>query len=193
MTYLLMNNEDRPSRIEGINLLVDYEDRRRIARVEKIWLQSYTVKPGETVSLRVKLQPYREEPMVVELPLEIPEEAPEGKALLQVGDSLTLSRMEAVGGGPYFVPRSLEHLVWLLNHLRSNQKLYATLIRPDTGAFMEGHRLPNLSPSVSTVLLPPQSSLETPSRARFRALLEADAETPHVVRGYERATLEIRR
>lgn len=193
MTYLLMNNEDRPSRVEGINLLVDYEDRRRIARVERIWMERYTVRPGETLLLHAQLQPYREEETVVDIPLKIPEEAAEGKVLLQVGDSLTLSRMEAVGGGPYFIPRSLEHLVYLLNHLRSNQKLYATIIRPDAGAYVGGERLPNLPPSVSTVLLPPQINPDASSRSRFRALLEADVETPHVVRGYQRATLEIRK
>ncbi|HKY33406.1 MAG TPA: SpoIVB peptidase S55 domain-containing protein [Candidatus Polarisedimenticolia bacterium] len=193
MTYLLLNNEDRPSQIEGINLLLDYEDERRIARVEKIWLERYTARPGETLQLHVDLQPYREERMTVDIPLKIPDEAPEGKVLLQVGDSLTLSRMESVGGGPYFAPRSLEHLVWLLNHIRSNHKLYATIIRPDTGALISGLRLPNLPPSISSVLLQPQTGLDATERARFRAVLEADAETAHVVRGYQKALLEIRR
>jgi hypothetical protein len=193
MTYLLLNNEDRPARIEGINLFLDYEDQRRLARVERIRLERSTARPGETVNMQVDLQPYRAEPITVEIPLKIPEEAAEGKTLLQVGDSLTLSRMEAMGGSPYFVPRSLEHLVWLLNHLRSNSKVYATLIRPDTGAFMDGQRLPNLPPSISTVLLPPLSDMDQSSRVRFRALLEADAGTAHVVRGYQKMVLEIRR
>jgi len=193
MTYLLLNNEDRPARIEGINLFLDYEDQRRIARVEKLRLERSTARPGETVNLRVELQPYRSEPMVVDIPIKIPEEATDGKVLLQVGDSLTLSRMESVGGSPYFVPRSLEHLVWLLNHLRSNHKLYATLIRPDTGAFIDGQRLPNLPPSISTVLLPPISEMDQTNRVRFRSIVEADSDTPHVVRGYQKAILEIRR
>ena len=132
--------------------------------------------------------------MTVDVPLKIPEEAPEGKALLQVGDSLTLSRMEAVAGGaPYFVPKSLEHLVWLLNHIRCNQKIYATLIRPDSGAFISGERLPNLPPSIASVLLQPRSQQDNTARVPFRALLEAEAETPHVVRGYQKAILEIKR
>jgi hypothetical protein len=193
MTYLLLNNEDRAARIEGINLFLDYEDQRRLARVERIRLERSTARPGETVNMQVELRPWRADPITVDIPLKIPEEAAEGKALLQVGDSLTLSRMEAVGGSPYFVPRSLEHLVWLLNHLRANNKVYATLIRPDTGAFMDGQRLPNLPPSISTVLLPPVTDVDHANRVRFRSLLEADAETTHVVRGYQKMLLEIRR
>ncbi|HZI95281.1 MAG TPA: hypothetical protein VFE84_13635, partial [Patescibacteria group bacterium] len=194
MTYLLLNNEDRPAQIEGVNLLFDYSDGRRIARIEKIWLDRYTAAPGETLDLHVDLLPFRGEPMTVDLPLKIPQEAPEGRALLQVGDSLTLSRMESVAGGaPFFVPKSLEHLVWLLNHIRSNQKIYATLIRPDNGAFISGERLPNLPPSIASVLLQPRSQQDNAARIRFRAVLEADADTPHVVRGYQKAVIEIKR
>jgi len=193
MTYLLLNNDDRPSTIEGVNLLFDYLDERRVARIEKIWLERQTATPGETLDLHVDLKPFRGDPTTVKVPLKIPEEAPQGKALLQVGDSLTLSRMEAVAGGASFVPRSLEHLVWLLNHIRANQKIYATLIRPDNGAFVSGERLPNLPPSISTVILQPRPDQDNSLRVRFRSLLEAEAETPHVVRGYQKAVVEIKR
>jgi hypothetical protein len=193
MTYLLMNNEDRPSRIDGINLLFDYEDVRRTARIERIWLDRYACRPGETLALHVDLRPFRSDLLRVEIPLKIPEEAPEGKALLQVGDSLTLSRMESVAGAPYFVPRSLEHLVWLLNHIRLNHKVYATLIRPDNGAFISGQRLPNLPPSVASVILRPRGEQDISSRVPFRVLGEAEAETTHVVHGYQKAIIEVRR
>jgi len=194
MTYLLLNNEDRPAQIEGVNLLFDYTDGRRISRVEKIWLDRYIAAPGETLNLHVSVLPFRGEPTTVDIPLKIPAEAPEGKALLQVGDSLTLSRMESVAGGaPYFVPKSLEHLVWLLNHIRANQKLYATLIRPDNGAFIAGERLPNLPPSIASVLLQPMSQQDNAARVRFRSLLEAEAATTSVVRGYQKTVIEIRK
>jgi len=193
MTYLLLNNEDRATRIEGINLLVDYADRRSVARIERIWLARYTARPGETISLNVELRPFREEPATIQIPLEIPEETAEGKVLLQVGDSLTLSRMETGGGQARFMPRSLEQIVWLLNNLRANQRVYATLIRPDTGAVISGERLPSLPPSVSSVLLRPGLEPDSATRVRIQAVLEESATTDHVVRGYQKAILEIRR
>ena len=194
MTYLLMNNDDRASTIEGINLLMDYEDRRRVARIEKIWLDRHVARPGESIPLHVQIRPFRGEREVLQIALEIPPEAAEGKVLLQVGDSLTLSRMEAVGGGgAAFFPRDLEHLVWLMNNLRSNQKVYATIIRPDTGAIIAGERLPNLPPSVSSILLQQDTQRENPARVRFRAVLEANFETEYAIRGYQKALLEIRR
>ncbi len=193
MTYLLLNNEDRATRIEGINLLVDYADRRSVARIERIWLARYTARPGETISLNVELRPFREAPSTIQISLTIPEETAEGKVLLQVGDSLTLSRMEAVGGQARFFPRSLEQIVWLLNNLRSNQRVYATLIRPDTGAVISGERLPSLPPSISSVLLRPGLEPDNAIRLRIQAVLEESASTNNVVRGYQKAILEIRR
>lgn len=193
MTYLLLNNEDRATRIEGINLLVDYADRRSVARIERIWLARYTARPGETIPLEVELRPFRKDPLTVRIPLTIPEETAEGKVLLQVGDSLTLSRMEAVGGQGRFFPRSLEQIVWLLNNLRSNQRVYATLIRPDTGAVISGERLPSLPPSISSILLRPGLEPDSASRMRIQAVLEESAGTDNVVRGYQKAILEIKR
>jgi hypothetical protein len=83
--------------------------------------------------------------------------------------------------------------VWLLNNLRSNQKVYATLIRPDTGAVIAGERLPSLPPSVASVLLRPGLDPDNATRVRIQAVLEESAMTEHVVRGYQKAILEIRR
>jgi len=193
MTYLVMNNEERPSGIDGVNLRFEYEDARRTARIERIWLERYTARPGETVMLHADLQPFREAPFTVDLALKIPAEAPEGKVLLQVGDSLTVSRMESVGGGQTFVPRNLEHLVWLLNNIRSNQKVYASVIKPDNGAFIAGQRLPNLPPSIGALLLPARVDGNGGRRVRFRTLLEADAVTRYAVRGYQKTQMEIAR
>src|SRR5258706_7687211 len=51
MTYLLMNNPDRPSHVEGIDLDFKYADTRRLARIDRIWCDRYSVAPGETLPL----------------------------------------------------------------------------------------------------------------------------------------------
>jgi hypothetical protein len=193
MTYLLMNNPDRVSRIEGIHLNLKYSNDRRMARIDRIWCDKYVAAPGETIPLHVSVTPYREDSFIEDIPLEIPEEAPEGKVILQVGDALTLSRMEFEASGGSFQPSTLEQLVFLLNRIRTNNRIYATLIRPDSGAFVEGERLPNLPPSIASVLLAPQSDEAGAARVRLRGLLEADSDTDYAVRGYQKTILEIRR
>lgn len=194
MTYLLMNNPDRPSRVEGIELTLRYSDALSLARIERIWCEKYTVAPGETLPLYVVVHPYRGEPFTEMVPLEIPEEAPEGKTILQVGDAVTLSRMEfQAASGASFQPTSLEQLIYLLNRIRTNDRIYATLIRPDSGAFVAGSRMPNLPPSISTVLLIPEHEEAGATRVKLRGLLEAERETGYALRGYQKTILEIKR
>jgi hypothetical protein len=193
MTYLLMNNPDRASRVEGVDLDLEYADKLSLARIDRIWTDRYTAAPGETLPLYVKVQPYREEAFVEVIPLEIPDEAAEGKVLLQVGDAITLSRMEYETGGLSIQPKNLEQLVYLLNRIRSNNKIYATIIRPDNGIYVSGERLPNLPPSLSTLLFSPKREESGAVRMKLRGLLEAERETRYALRGYQKAVVEIKR
>jgi len=193
MTYLLLNNPDRPSHVEGIDLDVAYADDRRVARIDRVWCDRYSAAPGETIPLHVSLVPYRGDPVTETIALEIPKEAPEGRALLQVGDALTLSRLEYQAGGASFQPASLEQLVFLLNRIRTNNTIYATLVRPDNGAFVAGERLPNLPPSIASVLVPPELEGSGSGRVRLRGILEQERGTGFALRGYQKTMIEIRR
>jgi hypothetical protein len=193
MTYLLMNNPDREARLLGVDLDLEYDDSINTAVIERIWTEREKVSPGETVPLYVSVKPYRGDGFTEVVPLEIPEEAPEGKAILQVGDAITLSRMEFEASGISLQPRDLEQLVFLLNRLRTNNKIYATLIRPDNGLFIAGERLPNLPPSLSTVIADPDGEGTNAARLRFRGILESERATAYALRGYQKAILEIRR
>ena len=193
MTYLLMNNPDRASHVAGVDLDLEYKDALSLAVIDRMWCDHYTAAPGETLPLHVSIKPYRGDAFVETIPLEIPEEAEEGKVILQVGDAATLSRMEYRAGGVSMQPRNLEQLVFLLNRIRTNNKIYATLIRPDNGLYIAGERLPNLPPSLSTVLISPGRDEAGAQRVRLRGILEEERETKYALRGYQKAILEIKR
>ena len=103
ISQVILNNEYRPARIDGINLLIEYADERRTARVERVWCGKDRVKPGEKVSLTVTLQPYRGEEITRTFELTIPEELTPGKVLLQVGDGHD-REPQGGGGNPRFPP-----------------------------------------------------------------------------------------
>ena len=54
--------------------------------------------------------------------------------------------------GPPVLPRDLEQLIWLVNRLRRNDRVYIVAMRPDVGGLLGGARLPNLPPSVAALL-----------------------------------------
>jgi hypothetical protein len=188
--YLLMNNEFVKAPVEEVTLLLDFQGRRRSARIAEVWADRERVRPGDTVRLHVTVKPYRSEPVQEVLDLELPREIPPGRLVVRVGDGLTLSRLETREEPAAFAPDGLEQLIWLLNHIRAFNRIYAHVAAVDEGILVGGTRMPNLPPSVAQVLLMPQAGGNF-VRIRQRGLLEESLETEHAVTGYRKLFLEV--
>ncbi len=190
IVYIMMNNEYRDAPVLGINLLLDVSPGRRAARLGRVWTARPAAAPGSALDVFVEVLPRRERPRVEKVTLEVPEEAAEGRAILQVGDALALARAEGDGAGA--MPRDLDHLIWLINHLRSNDRVYVTLVQTDNGVWAEGERLPNLPPAQAVLIAPPQRGSDF-LNIPLRGLAEESVRVNGAVEGYRLLYLEIRR
>ena len=191
ITQLLLNNEYRPVHIEGINLILGYQDERRMARVERAWVNKDRVRPGETVQVSAAIKPFRGPEVIRQIDIEVPEEVLPGRLVLQVGDGLTLARIENEGEtGDDFHPRDLAQLIWLINHLRGNDKVYALLSRADNGILFQGRRLPNLPPSVAQVMVRPQTRGNY-LRLWSRGVVEEHLDTEYMIAGFKQLTIDV--
>ncbi len=189
LTQLLLNSEYRPIHIEGINLILGYEDRRRTARLERAWLSRDRARAGETVRLSATIRPFRGPEVTRHVDIAIPSEVPPGKLYLQVGDGVALARAEREEEDN-FVPRDLGQLIWLINHLRSSNTIYAVLTRGDNGILFQGERLPNLPPSVAQVMVRPQTRSNY-LRLWYRGIAEEAIETDYALEGYKLLSIEV--
>lgn len=189
VSLLILNNEYHPARIGSIDLKLSYADERRIARVEQVWCGKEKVRPGEKVPLTVSLRPYRGEEITRTFEMTIPEELTPGKLVLQVGDGQTLSRNEEQSTGQ-FHPKDLNQLIWLINHIRTNEKLYVILTRPDDGILLQGARMPDLPPSKALVMVRPQTEGNY-LRIDFRGVAEESIPTDFAIEGYKLLSLEV--
>jgi hypothetical protein len=190
LLYVLMNNEYVTPRIEGIDLLFDLAPERRSARIAEVWADRERVKAGEEVQLHVTVRPFREDPTQATIQLVIPPETPTGRLVVRVGDGLTLGRLETEGEPAGYVPRDLDQLIWLMNQIRSFNRVYANVAVLDEGLVVGGMALPNLPPSVAQVLQMPQAGGNFLRRTQ-RALLEESTPTPYAVSGYRKLFLEV--
>ncbi len=188
--YLLMNNEYVDARVQGVNLILELRGEERSARIAEVWADRERVRPGETVRLHVTVKPFRSEPFQAVLDLTLPPETPPGRVVVRVGDGLTLSRLETRDEPVAMAPRDLDQLIWLINHIRSFNKIYAHVSTVDEGILIGGTRLPNLPPSVAQVLLMPQASGNL-VRVKQRGLVEESVATDYAVSGYRKLYLEI--
>ena len=189
VSLLILNNEYHPARISGIDLKLSYADERRVARVEQVWCGKERARPGERVPLTVTLRPYRGEAITRTFEMTIPEELTPGKLILQVGDGQTVSRNEEQGAGQ-FHPKDLNQLIWLINHIRTNEKLYVILTRPDNGILLQGTRMPDLPPSKALVMVRPQTEGNY-LRVDSRGIAEESIPTDFAIEGYKLLTLDV--
>jgi SpoIVB peptidase S55 len=186
--YLLMNNAWSRPDIVGVNLLLDYDAQPKSARVRRATVDRYRVRAGDAVEAAVVLSPFRGPEKVYTTTIRIPEETPAGTLTLEVGGALALSRAEE--SYEPMLPRDLEQLIALINQLRRNDRIYIAATREDTGAVLHGERLPNLPPSVATVLARPRSRGNVVQVTR-RSVFEEVIETDFAVEGSARIELEI--
>ncbi len=117
-----------------------------------------------------------------------PPETPPGRLTLHVGGALAVSRTERTDE-PLF-PRDLDQLIWLINNLRRNDRIYIIASQEDTGVYVGGTRLPNLPPSVTSVLTRPRTAGNFAVIPQ-RGVLEEDIPTGYMVEGLARVHLEV--
>ena len=186
--YVLMNNDLTPPRIGGVNLMLDYADEPRTARVRRVTLDRYRVRAGDDVQASVVLSPFRGPELTLTRKISIPRETLPGPLVLNVGDALAVSRMDSADGPP--LPTELSQLIALINRVPRNDRVYIVASREDAGVFLGGSRLPNLPPSVNTILSRPRS------RGNFsmipqRNILEEEIRVDYAVDGLARVQLEV--
>jgi hypothetical protein len=186
--YLIMNNSWTQPQILGVNLLLDYEETPRVARIRRAALDRYRVAPGETVEVTVVLSPYRGPDRSLTREILVPPETPPGPLTVSIGGALAVSREEEFDGT--LLPRDLDQLIWLINQLRRNDRIYILGSREDSGVLVGGDRMPNLPPSVARVLTRPRSEGHVTPIPR-RSVFEEVVPTDYAVEGYTRIQLEV--
>jgi len=186
--YLLMNNDWSPPRVAGVNLMLEYDRHPRTARIRRVTLDRYRVRAGEPITVTVVLTPFRGPDLTLSREIAIPPETAPGRLVLSVGGALAVSRAEGTGEAVF--PKDLDQLIWLINNLRKNDRVYIVASRDDSGVFLDGARLPNLPPSVTSILSRPRSQGNY-AVIRQRGILEEEIPTDFAVAGLTTIQLEV--
>jgi hypothetical protein len=173
--------------IEGIQLEVELLPDRHTASIENAWSNKSEVRAGETVAVKVVLQPYRGERLMREVPVTIPAQAAKGDVRILVSDAAmlnTITRTFLFGAGfganfP-FGPRvtSLAQLISLLNRERRNDRLYVTVFQRAPTLLVEDKILPSVPLSQINVLNHQSASVRPGSSMLFYESILNEASEP---------------
>jgi len=148
----IFSNPYEKANIERVTIRLEALPERRQMAIEGAWLDKSEAEPGDTVTVRVQLRPYRGSPVIRDIPITIPPQATRGTTMqILASDSLTLNRMSFVGGSQARL-ESLEQLISVLNRERRNNRLYITLLGSAPTMVVQDKVMPNVPASQISLL-----------------------------------------
>jgi len=167
-TRIFSNPYEMP-KIDKVSLRVEAIPDRRVASILNAWSEVSEAQPGDPVTIKVLLRPYRGTPMIRDVPITIPPQATRGSTLrVQVSDADSLNRIPNLVAAQGRLG-GLDQLISLLNRERRNNQLYVTLLKPTPTLLVEDKELPDAPLSQINVLdqkrLPGNSALLRESTA----------------------------
>jgi hypothetical protein len=144
-------NAVNPPSVKRVNVTVDLLPERRVATIENAWLATPEARPGDDVTVKVFLRPYRGESLERDFTLKVPAGLAKGEHKIMLSDAETINRMQTVAGllNHYI---DLPETVSLINQERSNNKLYVSLLDSSPTAYYDDKTLPSLPASVLNVM-----------------------------------------
>src|SRR6202790_4794350 len=145
---LFTNNYEIPS-IDHISLRVESQSGRKSYTIQSAWLEKGEAAPGETLRVRILLQPYRGPARMEEATVHVPDQIARGTTLrVLVCDAEWLNRASRGFNFPGMLgaagPESLDQLIGLLNRERHNDRLYVGLFVPAPTLVWDDKELPNV-------------------------------------------------
>lgn len=145
---LLLSSGFEDLKMERVDFEIEAVEEARQAELVKVWQDKLQARPGEDVGLTVFLRRENGETAVEKHSVRIPEGISPGPLFIDIGDGLSVSRVDRPAEERSFVPESLAQLVKAINNLKKNDRLYVRLYREQSGAVIGGEGMPGLPPSL---------------------------------------------
>jgi hypothetical protein len=185
----LLTNGLEPVRVESLQIEMAGAERIRSATIERVWVDTADVQRGKALPLKILLNPWRGEPFVRTMNVDIPLNA-EGPLTLVVADGIRFGQWEQREQRASLKPASVDQMVKLLNAARRGNRLYVRLVGRDTGAVVNGEVMPSLPSSVLTVM---QGDRGTSANPPIQSSILGAWEIPmdHAVEGLRTLTLQL--
>jgi hypothetical protein len=196
--FKLLGNPFRRVRLEGVEVRLSVVHQRSSATIDAVWLQSRKVKPGESLTLTLRLRPYNKESFKETIEIPLPRTLPDGEYEIAVmggrdaagaPDMQGLMRALLAGRMPGMTEaQSFEELLQEIRRRHPSNRILARIELPALGVRAKDHRLENLPGSVFVNLV------STPSAGMKleRDLLDVTRDTNWVIEGRKSVKFEMR-
>jgi hypothetical protein len=152
--HQLTYNSYKPVRVTKVECETVLRPGRISADIEAVELDSDTYAPGETVKATAFLRPYKGQRERVPVSLKLPADLPEGTYTAQVCDDLANARLELRDNPVLSNPQNVDQIFAALKVQTAAKRTNLVLRVPvaASGVALDGKALPNLPPSMVTIL-----------------------------------------
>ncbi|MDR2562300.1 MAG: hypothetical protein LBC63_11110 [Holophagales bacterium] len=147
---IYFNSFERPV-IEGLSVNIKGEERLDLTAIAGVRPLVARAKRGQSLPLLITLQNIQGVRETATLSVQVPLSAKPGKAILKVGDGLSMLRDDS--DTQRIRTTSLAEHVLLLNGTLKNNYAYAFLTQEFDGAGLRGNRIEGIPPSISSLLM----------------------------------------
>jgi hypothetical protein len=186
----LYTNGARQGAVRAIDIHVEAVPRRMQVELDSVRLvSSDSVHAGETVQVEAVLRPWQQPVHAVRIPITLPARLDAGNLRLLVSDAGTLDRALNQPRSPGHQP-DLDSVLEQYRHLHPADRVYVSLLVPETQAGIAGETLSSLPLSVANVLEPMRSAQQAGLNGES-AVAVGDAPAGGVLSGFQVITLHI--
>jgi hypothetical protein len=186
----IYSNGSRQSKVRAINLNVEAIPRRIQEQLEAARLVSGDiVHAGDTVTVEATIRPWQKPAHNVRIPVTLPARLGSGNLRILVSDAGTLDRTL---DQPRFSghPVDLDTVLSLDRRRHAADRIYVSLLVPETQAGVEGQTMTSLPLSVANALEPLRTTQDLSLNGESAAVA-ADAPAGGVLSGFQILTLHI--
>ena len=185
----LLSNDIAAVDVEAVEITIRSAETPRTAVLERVWLDTARIRPGDAVRLSILARGYRGADLIETVDIDIPTNV-SGSLQVLVSDAAGLNASEQMQGPTARAPRSVAQLVETLNTRRRSNRLYVRLLRSQPGAIVKGAAMPALPASVLAVLESDRSGSGL-YRLGQATLGEWEIDTDHAVSGSRTLTVRV--
>ena len=167
------------------------DEHQRTLRLGDVYIDRDKAKPGERVTLRAMLKPWRGGPRVAAMEFTVPENVRSGELEILVGDAAAADALDGRSGRIRVEhPQNLDQLVNVLNLRRTQNALYLRVTRKADGMAVADQRMPALPPSTMQLYDSSRTFLDA-TRLERTDVAEQRLAQEGVVRGSQTLKLRI--
>jgi len=188
----LLNNEFEELTLKKVSINVDVKEAVDTAQITGVRIWKNTLEPGETIDLKIIMQPYMKANLEQDVSLKIPDNFPEGQAFLQISAASQTAAFESMRNPYSLRPTSIEHLLELINEPYPGNRIDIRLLITDPGVVINGEEMAALPSSIFSVLS--QTIGKEPiGITRSSILLEEHVTTDYEISGFVTVPITVTR